>query len=143
MIRRPPRSTLFPYTTLFRSGVAVLLNGASNRADEEKKDKDPLREELLKFNSITGEDAQKEKLRALAKNKEKAKKLAVEAGKMLKEAKGKENPFNYNGGLIVARLAHFTKQYDVAEPFYEHLVETATKLKSGTKMVTAYEGLIE
>ena len=22
MIRRPPRSTLFPYTTLFRSGVA-------------------------------------------------------------------------------------------------------------------------
>src|SRR5258708_17979996 len=25
MIRRPPRSTLFPYTTLFRSGVQVLL----------------------------------------------------------------------------------------------------------------------
>src|SRR5437868_9813191 len=24
MIRRPPRSTLFPYTTLFRSAVAVL-----------------------------------------------------------------------------------------------------------------------
>src|SRR3712207_7014098 len=25
MIRRPPRSTLFPYTTLFRSGFAALL----------------------------------------------------------------------------------------------------------------------
>src|SRR3712207_7391800 len=25
MIRRPPRSTLFPYTTLFRSGLRVLL----------------------------------------------------------------------------------------------------------------------
>src|SRR2546422_9566377 len=25
MIRRPPRSTLFPYTTLFRSQVAVLV----------------------------------------------------------------------------------------------------------------------
>src|SRR2546427_6660279 len=25
MIRRPPRSTLFPYTTLFRSGCALLL----------------------------------------------------------------------------------------------------------------------
>src|SRR5256885_2477128 len=25
MIRRPPRSTLFPYTTLFRSGVAVVI----------------------------------------------------------------------------------------------------------------------
>src|SRR5687768_18281481 len=28
MIRRPPRSTLFPYTTLFRSGVAPLPGGA-------------------------------------------------------------------------------------------------------------------
>src|SRR2546430_15471815 len=25
MIRRPPRSTLFPYTTLFRSGAVVIL----------------------------------------------------------------------------------------------------------------------
>src|SRR2546428_4983148 len=25
MIRRPPRSTLFPYTTLFRSGLGVTL----------------------------------------------------------------------------------------------------------------------
>src|SRR3989441_11505299 len=28
MIRRPPRSTLFPYTTLFRSPVAIALGGA-------------------------------------------------------------------------------------------------------------------
>src|SRR5262245_64081277 len=27
MIRRPPRSTLFPYTTLFRSMVAVTIEG--------------------------------------------------------------------------------------------------------------------
>src|SRR3712207_7692772 len=27
MIRRPPRSTLFPYTTLFRSGVPGLVEG--------------------------------------------------------------------------------------------------------------------
>src|SRR3712207_8513231 len=27
MIRRPPRSTLFPYTTLFRSRVAVMYLG--------------------------------------------------------------------------------------------------------------------
>src|SRR5260370_14772631 len=26
MIRRPPRSTLFPYTTLFRSGVGCVLD---------------------------------------------------------------------------------------------------------------------
>src|SRR3712207_7612216 len=35
MIRRPPRSTLFPYTTLFRSGVdrAPRLDGDVCRAD--------------------------------------------------------------------------------------------------------------
>src|SRR3989442_6296163 len=27
MIRRPPRSTLFPYTTLFRSDLAVVADG--------------------------------------------------------------------------------------------------------------------
>src|SRR5437588_3712403 len=34
MIRRPPRSTLFPYTTLFRSDSVrvVLLRGAGERA---------------------------------------------------------------------------------------------------------------
>src|SRR5438270_4147394 len=28
MLRRPPRSTLFPYTTLFRSSVRVIRDGA-------------------------------------------------------------------------------------------------------------------
>src|SRR5438067_12834020 len=31
MIRRPPRSTLFPYTTLFRSKVVSGLNGSTLR----------------------------------------------------------------------------------------------------------------
>src|SRR2546422_1288393 len=41
MIRRPPRSTLFPYTTLFRSGVAQPLEnqlgdgaGAASQVDD-------------------------------------------------------------------------------------------------------------
>src|SRR2546427_972267 len=29
MIRRPPRSTLFPYTTLFRSAVALVVGGGA------------------------------------------------------------------------------------------------------------------
>src|SRR3712207_8731279 len=33
MIRRPPRSTLFPYTTLFRSGVAAQLSPAAQMGD--------------------------------------------------------------------------------------------------------------
>src|SRR3712207_8298909 len=32
MIRRPPRSTLFPYTTLFRSQPAAVLRRAGHRA---------------------------------------------------------------------------------------------------------------
>src|SRR3989475_3633198 len=31
MIRRPPRSPLFPYTTLFRSGAAILAGGSGTR----------------------------------------------------------------------------------------------------------------
>src|SRR5438477_5689800 len=31
MIRRPPRSTLFPYTTLFRSSLAKVLHRAGGR----------------------------------------------------------------------------------------------------------------
>src|SRR2546423_3761576 len=33
MIRRPPRSTLFPYTTLFRSGDHALVDLADDAAD--------------------------------------------------------------------------------------------------------------
>ncbi|MFM8271319.1 MAG: tetratricopeptide repeat protein [Gemmata sp.] len=124
---------------LLAVGFAAALNGPA-RAEEQKN---PLREELLKLNSVTGEDAQRTRLLALVKDKEKAKKLLTEAGKMLKEAKGKESPFNFNGATMIAKLAHFNKQYDVAEPFYEYLVESATKLKSGSKMVSAYEGLID
>src|SRR3712207_7709450 len=32
MIRRPPRSTLFPYTTLFRSGAKVVKESRPNRS---------------------------------------------------------------------------------------------------------------
>src|SRR3712207_9240023 len=44
MIRRPPRSTLFPYTTLFRSGARVLRTGvvvtgtASSRGRREARE---------------------------------------------------------------------------------------------------------
>src|SRR3989442_15834727 len=34
MIRRPPRSTLFPYTTLFRSDTLNLLRRDPDRVDE-------------------------------------------------------------------------------------------------------------
>src|SRR5256885_9972406 len=33
MIRRPPRSTLFPYTTLFRSAPAITFSAAARASD--------------------------------------------------------------------------------------------------------------
>src|SRR5688500_20064148 len=39
MIRRPPRSTLFPYTTLFRSdGMNIISNDGSNKLNRSRKE---------------------------------------------------------------------------------------------------------
>src|SRR3712207_8209635 len=38
MIRRPPRSTLFPYTTLFRSSLAVILPISSSAPSDSPYD---------------------------------------------------------------------------------------------------------
>src|SRR3712207_4214741 len=40
MIRRPPRSTLFPYTTLFRSDVAGVLDDHALQAQAEAEGRD-------------------------------------------------------------------------------------------------------
>src|SRR5437667_4714273 len=40
MIRRPPRSTLFPYTTLFRSGYLVLADVDAARGDYQAQVRD-------------------------------------------------------------------------------------------------------
>src|SRR5688572_31958938 len=40
MIRRPPRSTLFPYTTLFRSKRSVLTDRESHRTGDHRAKKD-------------------------------------------------------------------------------------------------------
>ena len=113
------------------AGLALVVG--SGRAGGGRQE-EPLREELLKLNQATTEDLQNAKFRALMKDREKAKKAVAEAVKMMKEAREKEKPFNYNGTLILGRTASRLKEYDAAEKFYEHQVEHATKLKSGTKM---------
>src|SRR3712207_8404223 len=56
MIRRPPRSTLFPYTTLFRSAT-VDVEGAARRAEAERHVLDAL--------ELVGPSAQAEQDRRL------------------------------------------------------------------------------
>src|SRR5206468_8797885 len=50
MIRRPPRSTLFPYTTLFRSA-----SRHSGRARSPAPESDPRRESLVRSEEHTSE----------------------------------------------------------------------------------------
>src|SRR5229473_5195516 len=47
MIRRPPRSTLFPYTTLFRSLIRSRDSGVVSRPSSFVKDLDPLVERVI------------------------------------------------------------------------------------------------
>src|SRR5205809_7695590 len=47
MFRRPPRSTLFPYTTLFRSQLVVLAAQLRPRAEQQPLDRGPADTEAL------------------------------------------------------------------------------------------------
>src|SRR5437870_6609998 len=38
MIRRPPRSTLFPYTTLFRSVLILIVTRVANSSSDKRKE---------------------------------------------------------------------------------------------------------
>src|SRR2546430_6467438 len=51
MIRRPPRSTLFPYTTLFRSIAKGLFD------PEHEKGLPPVRQALVRTNPVIGRKA--------------------------------------------------------------------------------------
>src|SRR2546422_5763544 len=58
MIRRPPRSTLFPYTTLFRSGQLADLEAGRKAAVEEFPDFPPMRAALAYLYSELGREAE-------------------------------------------------------------------------------------
>src|SRR5690606_42033596 len=64
LLRRPPRSTLFPYTTLFRSGVSFTEHNAQEVDDlgttgeaDVRAERDGLLPELLEQPGITGDQA--------------------------------------------------------------------------------------
>src|SRR3712207_7762897 len=51
MIRRPPRSTLFPYTTLFRSGLVALNPSVARIGDRSERGR-VLNEAWMRFQAI-------------------------------------------------------------------------------------------
>lgn len=139
----PMISAKFGRTPRFGALVVGLVLAAGGFAPAQDDKPDPEREALLKLNTVTGEDAQKAKLLALVKDKDKAKKAVELAVKMNKEAKGKDKPFNYNASFMLARVAHYTKVFDAAETFYDDAIDAAAKVNSGQKLLNAYDGLID
>src|SRR2546422_10643222 len=59
MIRRPPRSTLFPYTTLFRSavGLALLLNWSLRRSARSRWARETAIPEIIRLSGKGEDDA--------------------------------------------------------------------------------------
>lgn len=106
-------------------------------------DEDKLKAELLAFNTAKTPDAQRVALRDFVKDKAKAKTGVALAAKLQKAGKGKDRPFTFTGGLLVGKAAHYVKDYDTAEYFYEFCAEAATRIESGEKMLQAYEGLMD
>jgi pentatricopeptide repeat protein len=100
---------------------------------------DSLRQKALKLNDITGQDAIKGKILELVKDKPGLKKLVGEAAKMAKE---KDQPFNYNGAYILAKVSFYSKDFDTSLAFFKICEDQAVKLRSGQKMVDVYDGLI-
>lgn len=140
-----------PWAAVVGVGLAVLAGPAG--ADEPKADApkpaakadgdDALKEELLKLNRASSEDAQRQALVALIKDKEKAKKAVALGQKLQKDAGPKDKPFKFAGAYVLGRAAHFLKDYKAAEFLLKDAADAATKLESGAKMYQAYDGLID
>jgi len=123
---------------LWGAALAVLVATAGPVRAEEQADK--LREEVLKLNSVTGQDPMTGKIRQLLTDQAHTKKLLAEAAKMTKE---KDQPIEYNAAFILARAAHLLKDYPASEALYKVCSDQAFKLQSAGKLIQVYDGVID
>jgi tetratricopeptide (TPR) repeat protein len=107
-----------------------------------EKDAD-LRNQALKLNDVTGDEPIKGKIEGLVRDKPMTKKLLATAVAMVKESKEKDLPFTYNALYILARTAHRLDDKDTSETFYRLAARQALELKSGSRLVQSYGGLID
>jgi tetratricopeptide (TPR) repeat protein len=99
-----------------------------------------LRKQALKLNEITGEDAILGRVFELIEDGRAAKPLLAEAAKMAKE---KDQPFNINATLVLARSAQLLRETDVSETFFRLHIDQATQLESYQRIGEGYNGLIK
>ena len=123
---------------LFRPLVAAALLVAAGPAAAAD---DPLREQALKLNQVTGTNAMTNRLRELLKDEAGTKKLLAAAVKMVKDEK--PPPLNYNACYVLAKAAQALKDSDTALVFYRHCAAEASKLGSASKVVDVFDGMID
>lgn len=133
----PPRLRLPAAATVLLAGLLVGTSPAAPPTD------DDLKATAIKLNELTDTDAMQAKLSELLKDKDAAKRLVRVAVKAQRTAAEKEAPYKFNAAFVLAKVAHNVKDYDAAETFYEFCADSATKIKSGAKMLQAYEGLMD
>jgi tetratricopeptide (TPR) repeat protein len=102
---------------------------------------DPLRDQALKLNQVTGTSAMGKKLGELLKDEAGTKKLLAAAAKMVKDEK--PSPLNYNACYILAKAAQAQKDVDTALVFYRACAQEATKLGSASKVIDVFDGMID
>jgi pentatricopeptide repeat protein len=130
------------FTTLLAALTVLAVACLAPAAPAPDKDQD-LFNQALKLNDVTGEDPIKGKIESLIKDADTTKKLLDVAEKMVKGAKEKEQPFNYNATYILARSAQKLERTAQAETFYRLAAKQALELKSGTRLTQSYNGLID
>src|SRR2546430_6625269 len=97
MIRRPPRSTLFPYTTLFRSGHPADLSRAPRRGRLSRG------ADLLSRSPAVLASQQRDECRAAARSEEHTSELQSQSNlvcRLLLEKKKKERPIHPRSRLL-------------------------------------------
>jgi tetratricopeptide (TPR) repeat protein len=123
------------YRPLLLTIVASVLVAGRSAAED-----DPLREQALKLNQVTGISAMNSRLRELVKDEAGTKKLLATAAKMVKDEK--PSPLNYNACMILAKAAQTQKDSDTALVFYRACAQEATKIGSASKIIDVFEGMV-
>ena len=100
----------------------------------------PLHDQVVRLGQVTGDDAFKGQLADLLKDKKRAGKLLTVAVKM---AKAKDAELNYSAAWTLAQVALEQKDLSAAEPLFRVCMDQAIKVKSPTKVIQTYSGLIE
>jgi tetratricopeptide (TPR) repeat protein len=129
-------------SSLLLPAFALLLSLPASpvRADTDDAE---LRKQALALNDVTGDQPIRGKVLALVEDAANTKKLLAAATKIAKEAKEKDQPFNFNGAFILARAARALKDVDDSERFYRICIDQGMKLKSGQKLTQAFGDLID